>query len=160
MHPKQLWICKVCSKTYKTYNGCYKHEKSHEDFKLFCGVCGNDFNYNNDLELHVPVHSDDLKKFCPDCRRGFASDRTLACHTAVYLNLQFDCLDCTKQYNTKEKLQQHWHGVHGPGFTILCGQFIYKCPGRHQKHQEECTECSVQKKLKQNKKFPGWKRTD
>ena len=28
MHPDQLWFCKVCSRGYKSYNGCYKHEKA------------------------------------------------------------------------------------------------------------------------------------
>ena len=65
MHPEQLWLCKVCSRRYKSYNGCYKHEKSHEDFKLACGVCGKGFNYNKDLKLHLPVHSEELKSVLP-----------------------------------------------------------------------------------------------
>ena len=61
MHPDQLWLCKVCSRGYKSYNSCYKHEKSHEAFKLFCPVSGKGFNYQKDLQLHLPVHSEQLK---------------------------------------------------------------------------------------------------
>ena len=130
MHPKQLWHCQVCSRSYKTYNGCYMHEKCHEDFKLFCGVCGKGFNYKKDLELHLSVHSEELKVFCPDCGKGFASDCSLACHVALHQNLQFSCSECSYVCNTKEKLQCHWHGHHGPEFTTLCGDFTYKWPGR------------------------------
>ena len=130
MHPEHLWHCKVCSRGYKSYNGCYKHEKSHEDYKLACGVCGKGFNYNKDLELHLPVHSEELKVFCPDCGKGFASDRSLAHHSALHQNLQFSCSECSYVNNTKEKLQHHWRGQHGPGFTTLCGDFTYKWPGR------------------------------
>ena len=150
MHPEQLWLCKVCSRGCKSYNGCYKHEKSHEDFKLACGVCGKGFNYNKDLELHLPVHSEELKVFCPDCGKGFASERSLAHHSALHQNSQISCSECSYVNNTKEKLQHHWHGQHGPGFTTLCGDFTYKWPGRRQKHQEECKQCGIQKKLKQN----------
>ena len=81
---EQLWLCKVCSRGYKSYNGCYKHEKLHEDFKLACGICGKGFNYKKDLKLHLPVHSKELKVFCPDCGKGFASDRSLARHAALH----------------------------------------------------------------------------
>ena len=125
MHPEQLWLCKVYSRGYKSYNSCYKHEKSHEDFKLASGVCGKGFNYNKDLELHLPVHSEELKVFCPDCCKGFASERSLAHHSALHQNLQFSCSECSYVNDTKEKLQRHW-----PGFTTLCGDFTYKWPGR------------------------------
>ena len=128
MHPEQLWHCKVCSRGYKSYNGCYKHEKSHEDYKLACGVCGKGFNFKKDLELHLPVHSEELKVFCPDCGKGFASDCSLTRHSALHQNLQFSCSECSYVNNTKEKLQRHWHGQHGPGFTTLCGDFTYKWP--------------------------------
>ena len=91
MHPEQLWHCKVCSRGYKSYNSYYKHEKSHEDYKLACGVCGKGFNYKKDLELHLPVHSEELKVFCPDCGKGFASDCSLTRHSALHQNLQFSC---------------------------------------------------------------------
>ena len=159
-HPDKLWYCKVCSKQYRSYNGCYKHERTHEAYKLFCGVCGKGFNYKKDLEMHIPVHSEDLKQFCAECSRGFASKRTLACHAAIHLNLRFDCQDCPKFYNTKEKLARHWQGNHGQGYTTLCGQFTYKWPGRRQKHQSECKECGVQKLLKQKRNFTGLNRTD
>ena len=155
MHPAELWICKVCSRGYKSYNGCYKHEKGHEAFKIFCPVCGKGFNYKKDMEIHLPVHSDHLKVFCLDCGKGFASDRSLARHAVIHQNLQFSCSECSYVNNTKEKLQRHWCGHHGQGFTTLCGQYTYKWPGRRQKHQEECKQCGIQKQLKQNKQFPG-----
>ena len=121
MHPNQLWLCKVCSRGYKSCNGCYKHEKSREDIKLCCAVCGKGFNYKKDLKLHLPVHSEELKVFCPDCGKGFASDRSLTNHAALHQNLQFSCSERSYVNNTKEKLQYHWRGQHRPGFTTLCG---------------------------------------
>ena len=102
MYPEQLWHCKVCSRGYKSYNGCYKHEKSHEDYKFACGVCDKGFNYNKDLKLHLPVHSKELKVFCPDCGKGFASERSLARHSALHQNLQFSCSECSYVNNTRE----------------------------------------------------------
>ena len=105
-------------------------------------------------------HSEDLKQFCPECSKGFASEHTLTCHAAIHQNLCFDCGDCPKFYNTKEKLARHWCGHHGQGYTTLCGEFTYKWPGRRQKHQAECKACGVQKRLKQKRNFPGLNRTD
>ena len=160
MHPEVPWICSVCDRQYKSYNGCYKHEKSHSEFKLFCAICSRGFAYQNQLDNHVGVHSDELKKFCPDCGRSFASDRTLSRHAVIHQNLSFNCSDCTKVFNAKEKLHRHWRGMHGEGFTSLCGQFNYKSPTKHQIHQKDCTECGIQRVLKNRKKFPDSQRTE
>ena len=59
-HPDKLWYCKVCSKEYRSYNGCYKNERAHEAFRLFCGVCGKGFNYKK-RPRHA--HSSPLRRF-------------------------------------------------------------------------------------------------
>ena len=127
---------------------------------LFCGICGKGFNYKNQLEGHIGVHSEEHKKFCSDCGRGFASDRTLARHAVIHQNLEFKCPDCPKVFNAKEKLQCHWRGMHGEGFTSLCGLFNYKSPTKRQIHQTECTECGVQRDLKKAKKYPASNRNE
>ena len=32
VHPEEPWICSVCARAYQSYNGCYKHEKSHGEY--------------------------------------------------------------------------------------------------------------------------------
>ena len=144
-HPEEPFHCKVCSKSYKSFNGCYKHEQTHSEFKLFCPVCGKGFNYQNDYDRHFPVHDATLKVYCSDCGKGFACNSSLTRHAIVHQNLVFTCSDCPKQYNTKDKLNCHWRGIHGTGYVSRCGEFTFKWTGPRATHEKDCTPCKSKK---------------
>ena len=107
------------------------------------------------VDLHTPVHNPASKVYCETCGKGFASDQSLKRHAIIHLDLRFDCSDCEKWYNTKEKLTRHWKGNHGGGYVSLCGTFTFKWPGRHHIHQVDCDDCKEEKKKKLLHKYPG-----
>ena len=152
-HPDELFYCKVCSRGYQSFNGCYIHEKSHAEFSIFCPVCGKGFNYQNDCDRHYPVHDEQLKVYCAECGKGFACKASLTRHSIVHDNLVLYCDNCDKSYNSELKLKRHWRGVHGEGFQSHCGEFNFKSPGPRYNHEKNCTPCKALKEQeKQNKK--------
>ena len=155
-HPGTKWPCSYCGKEYASFNGKYKHERSvHEKKKFICGVCGHGFDYKSQVDLHTPVHNPASKVYCVTCGKGFAIYRSMKRHAVIHLDLRFDCNDCDKWYNTKEKLAKHRKGCHGDGYVSLCGTFTFKWPGRCHIHQVDCDDCKEEKKKKLLRKYPS-----
>ena len=71
-YPEATFSCKFCGKVYKTWNGCYKHERIHTEAKSICAVCGRAFNLPTELNAHMPVHDDNTKFYCETCGKGYS----------------------------------------------------------------------------------------
>ena len=119
-------------------------------------ICGRAFYYNNELTKHMAVHNDDLRHVCATCDKSFASKGRLTCHDIIHQNLNFPCAaqGCTHSFNTKEKLQRHFRGFHGSGYTTLCQQETFQWRGKHQRHQKNCTACDKVRQERYAKRFP------
>ena len=155
-HPGTKFPCKYCAKQYDSFNGCYKHERSaHQQKSYFCPICGHGFDYKSQLDCHLPVHNPTQKTYCDNCGKGFATERSMKRHYVLHMDLQFACGQCTKVFNTPEKRQCHFKGTHGSGYQSLCGDFVFKWPGRHARHQGKCTSCQKIKDQKLLQRFPA-----
>ena len=163
-HPGGRFLCQYCTKQYTSWSGRYKHEKLHTDSakRIICMICGRGFHYQNELEKHMPVHDPDRKHSCVDCGKTFASKGTLNRHAASHLNLHFPCTgldksgqNCTSSFNTKEKLQRHFRGSHGDGYTTLCLKYTFSWPGKRQRHQANCSDCAKVREERESKRYPS-----
>ena len=154
-HQEKKFPCSFCEKEYATQNGRHKHENTHKSkSKLICAICGHAFMFKSLYTKHLPIHDVDLQVPCSACGKLFASENTMKRHYAIHLNLQFDCPNCPKFFDTKEKLQQHSRGSHGPGYTSLCGRSTSKWPGQRQHHQKKCNDCIRIRVEKDMKTYP------
>ena len=140
-HPDATYSCRFCQKIYQTWNGCYKHERTHTEAKSICTVCGRAFNLPAELNAHMPVHDPASKFYCETCGKGYASKGGLNRHKQLHLDLQLPCPNCTRTFQSKNRLQVHQRGMHGPGYTTRCGAFTYPWPGKRNRHQKICETC-------------------
>ena len=90
-------------------------------------------------------HDPSLKTPCEECGKGFSSSRALTRHKKLHMNLEFPCDDCGKVFSLQEKLNRHIRGAHGPGYWSPCKLFHFKWPGQLKKHEDECTDCGIEK---------------
>ena len=104
-HPEAIFTCDVCGKVYQSFNGRYKHMKVYSGNKVVCMVCGHGFNFATELKNHLPVHDKASKHCCTQCGKGFASKSSLHQHGQIHLNLQIPFPDCTKTFDTDNRLQ-------------------------------------------------------
>ena len=151
--------CSYCDKTFSSWSGRYNHEHLHDTTStatIICMICGRAFHYNNELTKHMAVHNDDLRHACATCDKSFASKGSLKRHEVLHQNLDFPCQaqGCTRSFNTSEKLQRHFRGFHGTGYTTLCQIETFQWPGKRQRHQKNCTACDQVRQERESKRFP------
>ena len=153
-HPDHIFRCTVCGRGYRSYNGKYKHEKQHFGTKFVCMICGRAFKVKDSLNKHLPVHNPESKQYCDTCGKGFASKSSLKCHQNIHLDLSIPCPDCAKTFAAPDHMQHHWRGFHGEGYTTRCKKFTYQWPGKCQRHQKSCKDCTKILQLQEAENFP------
>ena len=118
---KKPFICDKCDNCFETKGGLAAHMKTHEE-KMPCPECGERIR---NLKAHMrAVHTpDELKKFqCQDCGRGFNDKNKLEIHRMnIHLKLRpYNCrFGCDISYNDTSNRNAHEKKTHGKLFTTV-----------------------------------------
>ena len=73
-------------------------------------------------------------------------------HAATHDQKEYKCSSCLKTFNSQPNLNQHTRGMHGPGWTALCGS-NFQWPKEMHRHEDHCMVCaSIHKKNQKARK--------
>ena len=139
-HPTNPFKCAFCSGDFQSPNGLFKHERSHEYMKYLCIVCGKRFQFPYQLTNHQTVHTGLGRHKCDSCDKTFGSKCSRDFHQKTHgVEVQCDLcpINSTKTFSNDVALRQHQRGIHGPGWTMPCGE-NKKWKSAYGKHLKEC----------------------
>lgn len=111
-HPspsERNFICKVCSKAFKTSTKLKVHSLKHSGDRPFpCKICHKSFTDNSNLRRHARIHSGEKKFECSLCGMLFRQKAHLVTHTVTHTGeKKLKCQYCGKSYSRKADLWQH-----------------------------------------------------
>ena len=125
VHPGSKYKCEFCISFFDSANGLFKHERSHIYMKYFCDACQKKFQFPYQLSAHKTQHTGTGKHQCSQCTKSFGSKCSKDFHERTH-DLKIKCDLCPmsteKVFNNKPALLQHQRGLHGPGWTTVCGE--------------------------------------
>ena len=160
-HPVQPYQCDFCSGTFKSCNGLFKHEWSHQYLRYKCDLCGHKTQFPYQMKAHQMVHSGEGLGKCDPCERAFASKSSKVAHKKTH-TMKLTCNKCvpgtSKVYTSRNSLRLHTHGKHGPGLTAPCeAHYVWK--SQYTRHLKvDCKKCSKIQAQAKLKRYPFLKK--
>ena len=122
-HPAQPYQCDFCPGTFKSCNGLFKHECSHQYLHYKCDLCGHKTQFPYQMKAHQRVHSGEGLVKCDLCECAFASKSSKVAHEKTHTT-KLTCNQCdpgtSKVYTSRNSLRLHTCGKHSPGWTAPC----------------------------------------
>lgn len=148
--------CDKCDKSFTSSSTLYHHKRAiHSSVKPYrCNECGEQFNFNHSLKLHVLKHAGRRPYQCLVCGKSYLTASHLKYHTeAIHtVNKKFVCSVCGKSfpYETSFKLHKMIHAGDRPFTCSTCGKsFITRGALRehedahdNEQRQYSCEVCS------------------
>ncbi|XP_052073799.1 uncharacterized protein LOC127711731 [Mytilus californianus] len=112
MHRKKFQ-CIKCSKDFPNKYSRKRHNLIHTGQIFFCKLCDYSFATKHSLERHINAakHSALAKKtfVCEICHESFLRKTNLVKHIAIHKKTKsFTCLTCSKTYDCKYDLSEHY----------------------------------------------------
>ena len=105
-----LYNCPECNSRFMTKKGLKTHTPCNTE--NVCPICGKIFTTPTSLRTHIAsIHEGKIKprKFkCTLCEKSYTTSEALENHNmSVHERKIFQCLNCTEEFNTKNKLERH-----------------------------------------------------
>ena len=117
-------LCAICEYPFKSSTDLINHQSKHKAktseviMAQHCGICGFEYNSNNELRKHI-IMKHSTQHNCTLCSFQGSSNIILIKHTNVThknANEQesgtFRCNKCEKQYSSKWNLNNHIRDEH------------------------------------------------
>lgn len=120
--------CDKCDKSFTSSSTLYHHKRAiHSSEKPYrCSECGDQFNFNHSLKLHLLKHAGTRPYKCTVCGKSYLTASHLRYHTdAIHsVTKKFVCLVCGKSfpYETSFKLHKMLHTGDRPFTCSACGK--------------------------------------
>ena len=110
-----LYICKVCGKTFTSVNLLKIHMKVHsKERPHVCEICGKCFKINRHLIRHRMIHSDVKPFSCEYCGKGFSCVYNLSAHLRTHTGEKpYKCDICDVAFTHNVSLKTHKRSAHG-----------------------------------------------
>ncbi|KAH8284499.1 hypothetical protein KR018_000872 [Drosophila ironensis] len=107
------YLCNLCPRRFDRLVDMERHKlRSHFDRKLKCEYCQKPFAVENDLKVHLLIHTGEKPHVCSICSKAFRLKLLLDHHiNGVHLNLRpHGCHICPKSFRKKFELSNHIKG--------------------------------------------------
>ena len=155
-HSSYRFKCRYCKRKYLTRGGRNKHLLYHTvGLRYNCPDCSKGFMFKGEYNEHRSKHTGRNRFMCTKrgCDKDYGSKRARDYHVkqhkakALYCDFQEKpgAKKCGHKCFSRQHLDQHFRGAHGPGWDALCGKH-YTWPAPKIAHEKECTECIRKKK--------------
>ena len=94
--------CDKCDKIFPKWTQHQRHVRSHDlDKPHACAECGESFNVEDNLKLHLAIHRTD-NPMCPECGKKFSRMASLKAHLILHEKEEnLVCPECGDEYNTQ-----------------------------------------------------------
>ncbi|XP_067468972.1 zinc finger protein 62 homolog [Thunnus thynnus] len=105
---EETFCCSVCNKGFSESKSLVKHMRVHTDQKPFsCSICDKGFTWRRYLTKHMEVHANQ-SYCCFQCGRVFGSNQQLHLHMRMHTREKpFSCSVCGEKFAECEKLRIH-----------------------------------------------------
>lgn len=113
---RRPFACDQCGRTYRHAGSLANHKNLHKTGEYHCNVCNSTYPNRLAMKNHLRMHFA-MKKFtCPDCGRGFRTQRQLETHTTNQLCkdlpgpsgiADYECDGCGEGFSTATELASH-----------------------------------------------------
>ncbi|XP_041659065.1 uncharacterized protein LOC121519979 isoform X2 [Cheilinus undulatus] len=124
---KQLFLCPVCKKGFRTPEEIKRHKNVHKQRAtttvFTCDTCGRSFKFRVNLIMHQRKHRERPPNICSLCGKQFSSRDTLKAHMVRHTD-GFPCPECGKIFYQKTLLTYHLYKHKGeePYLCDKCGK--------------------------------------
>ncbi len=153
------YACRICGKRFAWIRNIAKHMQTHSVTqgyirrrKFTCNVCLDSFDSQDQLTVHLQLHTETVPHTCHGCGQKFTSQRSLEKHIlnkVCIKNLMFKCDACSESFPKEYLLMMHIKTHTGSSKYVcdVCGQrFLSPNLTRHlQMHtgegKFECETC-------------------
>ncbi|XP_023303972.2 zinc finger protein 420 [Lucilia cuprina] len=122
LHTDRLYACKHCSETFTEKEQMKEHQKKkHAQPRNFlCNICGDSFQRNEYLKIHMRRHTGEKPYKCRFCEKGFPRSTDLKMHERYHIGHKPNlCNLCGKGFHRPYNLTIH--------MRTHTGEKPYKC---------------------------------
>lgn len=100
--------CDVCSKEFWGDRELLAHRVQHGDQGHICHICGQSFNSNKNLKVHLLIHDPAREHICRYCEKPFRRKDHLTVHERIHTGVRpYQCQWCDSGYPQKHQLKLH-----------------------------------------------------
>uniref|UniRef100_A0AAV2KGY6 C2H2-type domain-containing protein n=1 Tax=Knipowitschia caucasica TaxID=637954 RepID=A0AAV2KGY6_KNICA len=113
---RRPFSCEECGKTYRHAGSLANHKNLHKVGDYHCNVCNSTYPNRLAMKNHLRLHFAHKKHNCPDCGKGFRTQRQLATHSTGGLckgpqgpgqQMDYECDGCCEGFATADDLSAH-----------------------------------------------------
>lgn len=100
--------CDVCSKEFWGDRELLAHRVHHKGEGHICHICGQSFNANKNLKVHLLIHAPSREHICRFCDKPFRRKDHLTVHERIHTGVRpYQCQWCDSGYPQKHQLKLH-----------------------------------------------------